>query len=357
MKQVTKKFSALLMLLVLFTPASAQAASVSMEVIASSGSVVSGETFTATIRLNLGSNSTLDALANVTYDQSMLQYVSASYAPSSSWGSPGPEAGFKGSYYRVDVLTNSSAKSGTLDLVSITFKALASTGSTNIGLSDTSVSDGSVPPPAEHTVTTKAATVSFAAPAPAPSSPTPTSTPIAAPTQQEVEANADLDDDQPVPATNVSDEARYPVTVTVINQTGEPQAGVKVSFGEFEEVTTNENGIAEIDNVPAGTYEVKVNDQSQNVSVVTGDPAATQAFTLTLEATDRPWLSYLLIAGGLLALSVTLLLFVKWLRTRNDPAATTKNQIPAQNENEVDEYLRPQPPKAETVVEPRKDQE
>ncbi len=385
-KSVFTRSSLLAGLMLLLLPQVATAATVNMELTPSKTQVVRGTTFTVIVKLNLGSNSTYDALARLNYDASKLKFESASYAVSSAWGTPGDDAGLGNGFYTTDVYVNLSEdkQSGSLSLVTVTFSALASSGSTNLSLSNISVSDGDNPPTEEHTVNATGTTISFSP------EPTPPSTPPSAstgqnisndknnnsgaPTEEDIVVNSAISDDQPVPVSSVIDSQGYDIEITTINEDGEPIPGETVTLGE-QVTTTDESGIATFTNVLKGMYTIRALGQELMIEVKTGEPLSPQEFTIQAKDKGLEFGKYLPIVAGLAVLALLAGAGYVFMTKRrgNGPASftggntngTTASSLssapessaaeptPNLDDKKHEEYLKPNPPAPETVIEPK----
>lgn len=297
----------------------AHAATVTMSLSPSTNSVQAGSNFTVNVNLELGSSSTLDAVANVNFDSSKLQYVSASYAPSASWGRVGPDSGPGNGFYKLDVITNGDAQTGNLTLVTLTFRALTSTGSTSLSISEQSVSDGSAPPPATHNVNVQGTSIRFIAgqqPV-SPSDATSIDIPAGAPSEEELQSNAEVSDEEPVPVAQFSDETGYFVEILVLDSEGNQLSGIEVKLNE-ESAQTNENGIASFSGITVGTYTISANGTSQEIEVIAGDPNQVQSFTLTEEASNLTWRTVGLIACIVAFILSGVYFVIKLIRNRRN---------------------------------------
>lgn len=380
-----------LALMVTIIPSLVSAAAITASLSPSSSSVQQGNTFTVNVNLSTGSANILDVIGRVNFNTSQLQYISASYAPSTAWGTVGPSAGLNGSYYTFDVFTLSN-QSGNLGVVQITFKALASSGSSSITLSNVESGDGDNPPPAVHSVSLQNTSVTLTSPPAAPATPATTpststapKTPISATptntsqppnstattntnytasatpeaTANEQQANATLDDEQPVPVNEFIDTTGYPIEIKIIDKDGVPQPEVEVTLGD-KTTSTDENGIATFYGVVAGEYTVKANGVESTIIVGTGEPSIPQSFELT--QTNSNSTIYVIVG-----LAILLILIVSTILLIKNRSMQTKNQNSHKNvvnnnhasqtqgkplSTDQESYLKPDPPTAETIIHP-----
>lgn len=386
---ITKKaflfVTALLLSITMLLPAQVSAANVQMNLASSASTVVEGDTFNVSVRLVLGSSQSFDALATVSYDSSKVQYLSADYSPSSEYGSAGPDDGpINNSSYRVDGWFEKKTATGTVTIATLRFKALTSSGSTNFSLSDADVSDAASPPPAEHSVSTSGVSVSFkekpvVTPSsnqqPASGSSTQPATGV--PSSEESEANAQYDDDQPVEANALADSATYDIAITIYDDSGLAKDGVSVWINDTES-QTDDKGVARFSGLSAGVYTVSVDGTDQEIEVLVGDPEVEQLYTITVDGSDsllsRVQDYALPIAIGLAVLAVIVLLALslktyiskkKMLSSGGDPAVlssmethqSAEDQEATEEAKRMEEFLKPNPPSAETVIRPDENRE
>lgn len=110
----------------------AHAASVTDSYSPSTRTVATGQNLSMTVITNAGSSHVLTDQLRVTFNASKLQFVSISYS-----GTPldtdAPDAGSGAGYYQISRYTLGTKPTGSFTLATITFKALASTGSDAVG--------------------------------------------------------------------------------------------------------------------------------------------------------------------------------------------------------------------------------
>jgi hypothetical protein len=200
------------------------------------------------------------------------------------------------------VVKNDTAPSGNLTIVTLTFKALAGSGSTNFSISDASSGDGDNPPPAVHTVSTNGTTVSFTTPSASSSGSNNQSNSSGQPSEQEIQTNSELDDSAPVPVTGYTDETGYLVDIKIHDKDGKPAANTEVTLGDYT-ATTDSNGIASFAGIVPGIYLAKALGTEQEVKVETGDPAIVQEHIIT-ESNETNWIRYAIIGAAGIGIAV-----------------------------------------------------
>lgn len=102
----------------------------------SSSTLKQGDTFNVTVSAATGSEPTTIAQAYITYDPTVLEYVSSDYA-GTSFSTNSPEAGQGSGYFvmsRANLDNPASAPSGNLTIGTLTFKILAAEGTATIGI-------------------------------------------------------------------------------------------------------------------------------------------------------------------------------------------------------------------------------
>ncbi len=372
-------FATVILMAAFALPKIANAATVSFSLSASASSVEKNDNFVITARVNVTSGSITDILGNVNYDSSKVQYVSISYTGGGGT-TAGPSAYASGSTYRtVDAIKTSSNLTGNFTVANITFKALKSSGSASFSISGASYGDGDTPTSGSPSVS--GTSVSMTAPPepepepePKPKSSTPssskpsssnstspTTTSSGDPTEEEVEQNSELDDDQPVEINeDFVDQTTYVVEILVTDDQGNPVKDAEVTIGE-QTSRTNEEGIASFAGLKQGSYEVNVLGETTDITVNPGDPNNPQNFTVVDTPSETNTTLYI-IAGVVFILLVAGVLGIRQLMNRNrrnnkppeDPGSneTGSNNTPGSS----DEYMKPNPPDVETVVEPTTEQ-
>jgi hypothetical protein len=386
-------FITALVLLAAILPAMVSAAAVTASLSPSTGSVQQGNTFTVTVNLSTGSATILDAFGRVNFNTSQLQFVSASYGISSTRGSQGPSAALEGSYYIFD-FTSTSNPSGNFGIVQITFKALASSGASSITLSNVEVSDGDtlpLPPnfnPVLHTVSVQNTSVTLTAPPEAPAAPPPTTpsapasspttpksttttapktqptinytvSPTPTPTAEEQATNSSLDDEQPILVTDFKDLTGYPVEIKILDKDGVPKPDVEVTLADKKSIT-DKNGIALFYGVVAGEYTVTADGVESTVTVSAGEPSIPQAYELTQTAKSSNIPIIIGIATVVILTVAGVLLYKNRsaLKKNNNiytPPSNTSTAAQTQEKTptaETENYLKPNPPTAETIIHP-----
>lgn len=328
----------------------------------SSGSVEIGKTITIGIDANSGSEAVNVVQADITYNASKFEFVSIGYEGTGfDFAVSGTGGG--GTAQIVRGVSNGGSVTGTKRLASITFKALANSGTSQlnfaVGSAVVRVSDSEniwneQPSPGNYTL--KEATV---AQTPAeqqvtePSSPKPGS-PAATSSQN-------IPDDQPVPVTGELDgdtSGGYLVTVQVFDEEGLGIPDLLVKLGDLE-TKTDSLGVASFASVPAGSYKVSAPGfDSETIEVVEGSKTQVQNFSLTRSGPDlaRTIAKWLIIVAVVIAVIYLIRRYgrrIKGLfagmaskRPKNSNANTTpENGTTQQNTsayaptNEIDETL------------------
>lgn len=114
-------------------PSAASAANIGVSYSPSSQAISQNGTVAMAINVNAGAEAVVTAQVKVTYDSSKLQFVSISYAGTPLNESSPSEASGPGFYTLSRYKVATPHPSGTFRLATVTFKALVSSGSTNVG--------------------------------------------------------------------------------------------------------------------------------------------------------------------------------------------------------------------------------
>lgn len=290
LRTITNKFRLITIMLaaaaaVAFVGPAKAAGNASYSISPSSGSYNINTEFTVTVYEDSGSEPVNAVEANLTYDQSKLQFVGLSTS-----GSPfttcTQTTGGSGNVSIVCALLGNSV-TGRQKVGSITFRALVGSGSSSVNFATSSKIVRSTDNSDIWNGDTTGGTYTFtipAAPSPAPPSPSPapstspgTPKPASSSTSP-ASPGAPSDPAAPAPANNMpAAESGYLVAIKVINYKGQPVVKAKVRLAG-QTAISDSSGVASFTSVPAGNHKVTVDapagKKTLTVDVSSGKTAA-----------------------------------------------------------------------------------
>ncbi len=321
---------------------SVYAAGATIYVSPSSKSVNNNETFSLAVRANTGGSNADAVNLTLTYDASKLQFVSAAGGgPISSGANYSNSNGVvAGGAYTV------TPASGDILLMTVTFKALAGSGSTAVGFSQsgaygTSI-DGSG---ASLGASISGATVSFTTPVPStpaapttPSTPAPTTKPSTPATPTTPSNNTPSTPQTPSESTGTDSEEADPIDAEAPN-TGDTVSSLKIGLydknmqplrnkkvilhSDPQEATSDKDGFATFTNVPIGEHTVTYNNNGTDViAVITVSSGDTQSVVFDFAQVQIPWTLIISVIVGI-ALAVALFFLGRFLYKKMQRAAIT----------------------------------
>jgi len=288
----------------LLAPLSAHATGpASFSLTPSSGSYVVGSDLTVTV-YETSSDPVNAVEADLTYDQTKLQYSSVDMSQT-AFTLGVPNSNGNGSVKLIAAEQAGSGYTGQQVVGSVTFKVLASSGTTSINIANTSQLVLYPGGTAVSGVTFSGGTYTLTA-ATVPTSPTTPTTPTtpasgssssshsskSTTTTSGTGSTSTTTTTTPVtPAPSATPTPTYAVAVKVVDGSGKPIMGAVVTIGATAS-TTDSTGVANFANLAAGSHSVEVTDngktKTDHIAVASsGALPAVQQFQLTLAATSN----------------------------------------------------------------------
>lgn len=345
MKNIYKKIVAfgsvsLLVGVLAITNLSSAAGTATLAFSTSSSTVAKDSTVAVTVTANSGAAAMNVVTTDFSYDAAKLQFVSID-TNGSSFGIEAEGSGGGGSVAITRAVASGGTVTGSNKVVSVNFKVLGGSGTTNLSFANTSavVVNGSdvwngQPSALSLALTTTPTPTPDTTPSQTPTpSPTPSPTPTATDTKKTtppasspvVTSGQNLPDNTPVPVVNIGSAGTegYIVTVQVFDKTGLGKPNVKVTLGDKTQ-TTDSLGIASFSGVVAGEYTVKANGANKKVSVVDANKTDAQNFTLTVND-KKSYKNIIIIAASIIGVVVLLIIIGKINRTRRRRQVSNHN--------------------------------
>ncbi len=304
-----------------------------------SGSYAKEASFTVTVHET--STEQVNAVqADLTYDQTKLQFVSVDMS-TSAFDLNVPNSNGNGSV-KISAAKSGSSLSGDQIVGKVTFKALVGSGSTSINFANSSAIVGESPIQDVWDHNPSGGTYSLTGDAPAggttpdPTTPPSTNTPPTKPkppttpgtTTPSTSNNTGSDtasSDEPGPASQTSG---YYVAIKVFDSQKKAVKGASVTIGNQTKIT-DDGGIASFSIIGTGKYTAVITANgkkvSQPIEVVAGKPTDVQSFNVTLPAGSQTTKKLLIIAPIVLLIilavagGLILLKNKKWKKSQQNP--------------------------------------
>ena len=285
----------------------------------SSGSYANGSSLTVTVHENSGTDAINAVEADLTYDQTKLQFVSADTSTGAFDNGLNPTGG-SGSV-KFSRAKNNTTLTGDQIVGTVTFTAIAGSGTTNISFAGTSeiIRQSDSTNIWDGTTTGGSYTLTGASSGSSGSSGTGTTTPTSTtsttkttttttPTKTTTPSSATAPASTPTsPAvTTATSPAGYYVAIKVVDSKKKPVKGAIVTIAGQKPLTTDGTGLASFISVPAGKYTITASAENKKatspITVIVGSTAAVQQFSVSLpiNKTAIPWTLLIAVLAGLL---------------------------------------------------------